>query len=85
VRDAGIDKRRTSTSAVSLHCPKVDIQELREAERLFHQSQGVIERLQGAQQRKVYAVAKRRILPQRIRRVTDDVRDKYRRSHSKPR
>jgi len=85
VRDAGSDKGRTTTSAVSLHSPMVDIQELRETERLFHQSQGVIERPQVVQQRRVYAVATRRIPPQRIRRATDNLRDKHQRSPSRPR
>jgi len=85
VRDACSDNHKSSTSAVNLHSPKVDIQELREAERLFHQSQAVIERVQNDQRQRVYATSVRRILPQPIRRVTDSFRDKYRSSHSRPR
>jgi len=85
VRDAGSDKYISNTSTVTLHSPSVGIQELREAERQFHQSKGVTERRsQVVQQRRVYAVATLRITPQRIRRTTD-IRDKHQRSRSRPR
>jgi len=77
VRDACSDKHKSSTSAVNLHSPKVDIQELREAERLFHQSQAVIERPRNDQRRQVYATSVRRIWPQPIRRVSDNFKEKY--------
>jgi len=86
VRDAVSDKYIFNVSTVTPHGPSVGIQELREAERQFHQSQGVTERRsQVVQQRRVYAVATRRITPQRIRRTTDNIRDKHQRSRSRPR
>jgi len=85
VRDACSDKYKTSTSTVNLHCQKVDIQELREEERLFHQSQDVIERPRTIRRRQVYATGVHRIVSQPIRRVTEQFKGKYRSSHSRSR
>jgi len=86
VRDSRIDKHISNDPSINLHTTSVSIQELREAERQFHQRQDSSERRSNAvQQRRVYAVAVRRITPQLIRRTRDDVRDKYQRSRSTPR
>jgi len=85
VRDACSDKYQTSTSTVNLHCPKVDIHELREAERLFHQRQGVFERPRTVRRRQEYATGVHRIVAQPIRRVTEQFKYKYRSSHSRSR
>jgi len=85
VRESGSDKYISNASSVNPHSPSVGIQELREAERQFHQRQDLSERRsQVVQQRKVYAVAISRITPQRIRRTGDNIRDKHQRSRSRP-
>jgi len=86
VKESGSDKYTSNASAVNPHSPSVGIQELREAERQFHQRQGLSERRsQVVQQRRVYAFATRRSTPQRIRRTTDNVRDTHQRSRSRSR
>jgi len=85
VRDAHTDKYTPSTSTVNQHYPKVDIQDLPEAERSFHLSQDVIERPPPVRRRQVYATGVHRILPQSVRRTTEHFKNQYRSSHSRSR
>jgi len=68
---------------VRLRTPTVDIQGLREVERLLHQDQGVIERDWVDRQRRTNATKSHKIRPQSIRRVTESY--KFRSSRSRPR
>jgi len=78
VRDALADINTPSTPTVNRHCPKVDIQDLREAERSFHLSRTV-------RRCPEYATGVQRRQPQAARRTTDRLKNQYRSSQSRPR
>jgi len=76
VRESRSGNYISNTSTVNSHNSSVGIQELREAERQFHQRQGSSEhRSQVVRQRRVYAIATCRNTPRGIRRTTDNIRD----------
>jgi len=76
VRGAVIEKRPVDESTAVPRTPSVGIQELREAERAFLQDRDV-------QQRRIYAVATRRITPPPTHRTTGRNRERHQRSPSK--
>jgi len=85
VRDAHTDINTPLTSTVNQHYPKVDNQDLREAERSFHLGQYASERPRPTRRRQVYATSVHRILPQAVRGTTEHFKNQYRSSHSRSR
>jgi len=85
VREAHIDKNKISTHTPERHHPNVEIQDLREAERLFHLSQDAIEESRSVRRRSGYASRVHQILPHSLRRITEQYKGRYRATHSKPR
>jgi len=84
-REAYSETHKPSAPSVYPRNSGVDIQELREAERLFHQSQAVLGRQRVEQQHQVNVIKAHRILPQAIRRVTDIYKNRYRSACSRSR
>jgi len=85
VRGAHTDKYMTSTSTSNQQYPKVDIHDLREAERSFHLIQDIVDQQYPVRQQRRYATGVRRILPESRRRTTERFRNQHRASHSRPR
>jgi len=86
VRESGSDNYTSNNPIVNPHSPSVSIQELREAERRFHQRQcSAVRRSQVIRQRRVYAVATHRNTPSGRRPSTSNVRDTRQRSRSRSR
>jgi len=85
VREAHSDKVNTTKHTPERHNQKVDIQDLREAERLFHLSQSVTGRSRSVRRRSAYASRVHQIVPQSLRRVTEQFKGRYRATHSRPR
>jgi len=78
VKGATTDKRQVDEFVAVPHTPSVGIQELREAERAFHQGEG-------SRQRRIYAVATRKITPPSSHRTTSRNRERRLRSPSRTR
>jgi len=85
LRGAHTDKCTTSTSTSNQQYPKVDIHDLREAERSFHLRQDVAEHQYSVRQQRRYGTGVRRILPESRRRTTERFNNRHRASQSRPR
>jgi len=85
VREAHTEKGKITTHTPERHHPKVDIQDLREAERLFHLSQDAVEESRSVRRQSGYASRVHQIVPQSLRRITEQYKGRYRATHSRPR
>jgi len=85
VREAHSEKSKTSTHTPERNHPKVDIQDLREAERLFHLNQDAAEESLSVQRRSTYANRVHQGVPQSLRRITEQYKARHRVTQSRPR
>jgi len=85
VREAHSEKNKIATHTPEHHRPKVDIRDLREAERLFHLNQDAAEESRSVRRRSAYANRVHQVVPQSLRRITEQYKDKYRSTHSRAR
>jgi len=85
VREAHSEKNKISTYTPERHQPQVDIRDLREAERFFHLSQDVAEESRSVRRRSVYANRVRQVVPQSLRKITEQYKGRYRATHCRPR
>jgi len=85
VREAHGNPDKTETRTSEGHHPRVQIQELREAERLFHLHQEVVEESRSVRRRRRSIDRVRQVAPQSIRRITAQYKGRYRDTHSRSR